>query len=42
MTKTALITRASSGFGMLTTITLARRGWHVLATDARSLPKREA
>jgi NAD(P)-dependent dehydrogenase (short-subunit alcohol dehydrogenase family) len=30
--RTALITGASSGFGLLTTITLARRGWHVLAT----------
>jgi len=30
--KTALITGASSGFGLLTTVTLARRGWHVLAT----------
>ncbi len=32
MTKTALITGASSGFGLLTSVTLARRGWHVLAT----------
>jgi NAD(P)-dependent dehydrogenase (short-subunit alcohol dehydrogenase family) len=32
MTKVALITGASSGFGLLTTITLARRGWRVLAT----------
>jgi NAD(P)-dependent dehydrogenase (short-subunit alcohol dehydrogenase family) len=32
MAKTALITGASSGFGLLTTITLARRGWRVLAT----------
>jgi NAD(P)-dependent dehydrogenase (short-subunit alcohol dehydrogenase family) len=31
-TRTALITGASSGFGLLTTITLARRGWRVLAT----------
>jgi len=30
--KTVLITGASSGFGLLTTLTLARRGWHVLAT----------
>ncbi|UWZ86616.1 SDR family NAD(P)-dependent oxidoreductase [Occallatibacter riparius] len=30
--RTVLITGASSGFGLLTTITLARRGWHVLAT----------
>ncbi len=30
--KTVLITGASSGFGLLTTINLARRGWHVLAT----------
>ena len=32
MTKIALITGASSGFGLLTSITLARRGWNVLAT----------
>ena len=32
MAKTALITGASSGFGLLTTVTLARRGWRVLAT----------
>ncbi|WP_109485571.1 SDR family oxidoreductase [Occallatibacter savannae] len=32
MNKTALITGASSGFGLLTSITLAQRGWHVLAT----------
>jgi NAD(P)-dependent dehydrogenase (short-subunit alcohol dehydrogenase family) len=32
MPKTALITGASSGFGLLTTVTLARRGWRVLAT----------
>jgi NAD(P)-dependent dehydrogenase (short-subunit alcohol dehydrogenase family) len=38
--KTALITGASSGFGLLTTITLARRGWHVLAT-MRALNRRE-
>jgi NAD(P)-dependent dehydrogenase (short-subunit alcohol dehydrogenase family) len=30
--KIALITGASSGFGLLTTVTLARRGWRVLAT----------
>src|ERR1700733_6843573 len=32
MNKIALITGASSGFGLLTSITLARRGWRVLAT----------
>jgi NAD(P)-dependent dehydrogenase (short-subunit alcohol dehydrogenase family) len=32
MTKNVLITGASSGFGLLTTVTLARRGWRVLAT----------
>ena len=32
MNKTALITGASSGFGLLTSVTLARRGWNVLAT----------
>jgi NAD(P)-dependent dehydrogenase (short-subunit alcohol dehydrogenase family) len=32
MAKTALITGASSGFGLLTSVTLARRGWNVLAT----------
>jgi NAD(P)-dependent dehydrogenase (short-subunit alcohol dehydrogenase family) len=32
MTKVALITGASSGFGRLTSVTLARRGWRVLAT----------
>jgi NAD(P)-dependent dehydrogenase (short-subunit alcohol dehydrogenase family) len=41
MAKTALITGASSGFGLLTSVTLARRGWQVLATirdpDRRSL-----
>jgi NAD(P)-dependent dehydrogenase (short-subunit alcohol dehydrogenase family) len=30
--KTALITGASSGFGLLTTVILAKRGWRVLAT----------
>ena len=40
MAKTALITGASSGFGLLTTITLARRGWRVLAT-MRDLARRE-
>jgi NAD(P)-dependent dehydrogenase (short-subunit alcohol dehydrogenase family) len=29
--KTALITGASSGFGLLTSVTLARRGWRVIA-----------
>ncbi len=38
--RTALITGASSGFGLLTTITLARRGWRVLAT-MRDLARRE-
>ncbi len=38
--KTALITGASSGFGLLTTVTLARRGWRVLAT-MRDLGRRE-
>jgi len=38
--RTALITGASSGFGLLTTLTLARRGWHVLAT-MRDLGRRE-
>ena len=40
MKKTALITGASSGFGLLTSITLARRGWRVLAT-MRDLNRRE-
>lgn len=39
MAKTALITGASSGFGLLTAVTLARRGWHVLAT-MRNLERR--
>ena len=30
--RTALITGASSGFGLLTAVTLARRGWRVIAT----------
>ncbi|MGA8090301.1 MAG: SDR family oxidoreductase [Terracidiphilus sp.] len=38
--KTALITGASSGFGLLTSITLAKRGWRVLAT-MRDLNRRE-
>lgn len=38
--RTALITGASSGFGLLTTVTLARRGWQVLAT-MRDLNRRE-
>jgi NAD(P)-dependent dehydrogenase (short-subunit alcohol dehydrogenase family) len=38
--RTALITGASSGFGLLTTVTLARRGWRVLAT-MRDLGRRE-
>jgi NAD(P)-dependent dehydrogenase (short-subunit alcohol dehydrogenase family) len=40
MSKTALITGASSGFGLMTTVTLARRGWHVLAT-MRDLNRRD-
>lgn len=40
MTRTALITGASSGFGLLTSITVARRGWHVLAT-MRDLNRRD-
>ena len=40
MTKTALITGASSGFGLLTSLTLAKRGWHVLAT-MRDLNRKE-
>jgi len=38
--KTVLITGSSSGFGLLTSLTLARRGWHVLAT-MRDLGRRE-
>ena len=37
---TALITGASSGFGLLTSVTLAKRGWRVLAT-MRDLNRRE-
>jgi NAD(P)-dependent dehydrogenase (short-subunit alcohol dehydrogenase family) len=40
MDKTALITGASSGFGLLTSVTLAKRGWRVLAT-MRDLNRRE-
>ncbi len=39
-TRTAVITGASSGFGLLTTVTLARRGWRVLAT-MRDLNRRD-
>ena len=39
MNKTVLITGASSGFGLLTSVTLAKRGWHVLAT-MRDLDRR--
>ena len=38
--RTALVTGASSGFGLLTSVTLARRGWHVRAT-MRDLNRRE-
>jgi NAD(P)-dependent dehydrogenase (short-subunit alcohol dehydrogenase family) len=38
--RTALITGASSGFGLLTTVTLAQRGWRVLAT-MRDLARRD-
>ena len=38
--RVALITGASSGFGLLTSITLAKRGWRVLAT-MRDLARRE-
>jgi NAD(P)-dependent dehydrogenase (short-subunit alcohol dehydrogenase family) len=40
MNKTALITGASSGFGLLTSVTLAKRGWRVLAT-MRDLNRRD-
>jgi NAD(P)-dependent dehydrogenase (short-subunit alcohol dehydrogenase family) len=40
MENTALITGASSGFGLLTSVTLARRGWRVLAT-MRDVNRRE-
>jgi NAD(P)-dependent dehydrogenase (short-subunit alcohol dehydrogenase family) len=38
--KTVLITGASSGFGLLTSVTLAKRGWRVLAA-MRDLNRRE-
>ena len=38
--RTALITGASSGFGLLTSLALARRGWRVLVT-MRDLARRE-
>jgi NAD(P)-dependent dehydrogenase (short-subunit alcohol dehydrogenase family) len=38
--RSVLITGASSGFGLLTSITLAKRGWRVLAT-MRDLNRRE-
>jgi NAD(P)-dependent dehydrogenase (short-subunit alcohol dehydrogenase family) len=38
--RVALITGASSGFGLLTSITLVKRGWRVLAT-MRDLARRE-
>jgi NAD(P)-dependent dehydrogenase (short-subunit alcohol dehydrogenase family) len=40
MAKTVLITGASSGFGLLTSVTLARQGWHVLAA-MRDLSRKE-
>ena len=40
MVKTAVITGASSGFGLLTCVTLAKRGWRVLAT-MRDLSRRD-
>jgi NAD(P)-dependent dehydrogenase (short-subunit alcohol dehydrogenase family) len=38
--RTVLISGASSGFGLLTTVTLAKSGWHVIAT-MRDLARRE-
>jgi NAD(P)-dependent dehydrogenase (short-subunit alcohol dehydrogenase family) len=38
--RTALITGSSSGFGLLTSVTLAKRGWYVLAT-MRDVGRRE-
>ena len=38
--RTALVTGASSGFGLLISVTLARRGWRVLAT-MRDLNRRD-
>jgi NAD(P)-dependent dehydrogenase (short-subunit alcohol dehydrogenase family) len=40
MNKAVLITGASSGFGLLTSVTLAKRGWRVLAT-MRDVGRRE-
>jgi len=40
MHNSALITGASSGFGLLTSVTLAKRGWRVLAT-MRDVGRRE-
>lgn len=40
MEKTVLITGTSSGFGLLTTVTLAKRGWRVIAT-MRDLSRRQ-
>jgi NAD(P)-dependent dehydrogenase (short-subunit alcohol dehydrogenase family) len=39
LSKTVLMTGASSGFGLLTSIALAKRGWHVIAT-MRDLTRR--